>query len=56
MTSWQNAGEPAIPVHSSYLQPGQNERIIGVIRQESAELKIEKLPKNSFTCAGKGNA
>jgi len=56
MTSWQNAGKPAIPVHISYLQPGQNKRIIVVLRQESAELKIEKLPKNSFAFAGKGIA
>jgi hypothetical protein len=70
MSSWKNAGESAILVHSSYLQPGQNEWIIGIVGSKSVhkvvnggftenrflmELKIEKLSKNSIACADKEN-
>ena len=39
--SRKEAGKPAISVHGSGIQPGQNATIIGVVRQKSAQ-KAEK--------------
>jgi hypothetical protein len=41
VASRKEAGEPAVSVYGSDLQPGQNATIIGVARQESAK-KTEK--------------